>query len=344
MARIVLGMGLSHTPQLHTSPEQWNIRVEADRRNKAHQFRGKSYDWDALKAARQADNLGAEAGMEHRAERLKRAHQSLDQLAEIFRLGRPDVAVIVGNDQHELFDDSITPAFTVFWGDKIENIPRSEDQIARLPAGIHLADRGHVPPEMQIYPGSPQLGRHIIERVISEEFDVAHSRTLHKVDPGHSILSGIPHAYGFVYRQIMKDAVIPSVPIILNTFYPPNQPSVRRCFAFGQAIGRAIESWSEDCRVAVIGSGGLSHFVVDPQFDRAFLDALGRFDIDALAAPGEAMYQSGTSECKNWITAAGILATTSLKMNLLSYDPFIRSEGGTGTGAAFAYWNQLGET
>ena len=42
----------------------------------------------------------------------------------------------------------------------------------------------------------------------------------------------------------MKDKVIPNVPIILNTFYPPNQPKVRRCFAFGQSIGRAM-SWPE---------------------------------------------------------------------------------------------------
>ena len=338
MARVVLGMGLSHTPQLHTPPEQWDIRVEADRRNKAHRFRGKNYDWDGLKKARESDHLEAEASLERRVDRLDRAHRSLEKLAEIYRRARPDVAVIIGNDQHELFDETVMPAFTVFWGERIENIPRSEDQIARLPAGIHIADPGHVPPQTQVYPGLPALGRHIIESVIAEEFDVAHSRALHKVDPSHSILSGIPHAYGFVYRQIMKDDVIPNVPVILNTFYPPNQPGVRRCFAFGQAIGRAIQSWPEDRTVAIFGSGGLSHFVVDPQFDRKFLDALRDLDIDALAAPGEEMYQSGTSECKNWITAAGVLSTTALKMTLLSYDPFIRSEGGTGTGAAFAYW------
>ena len=338
MAQIILGMGVSHTPQLHTPAEQWDIRVDADRRNKAHKYRGKTYDWDGLKALRQAENLANEATLEKRQERLKRAHQSLEGLAQIFESVKPDVAVIVGNDQHELFDDSVTPAFTVFWGDKIENVPRSKDQIARLPAGIHIADHGHVPPRTEIYPGAPELGLRIIEHTIADDFDVAHSRILHKVDPEHSILSGIPHAYGFVYRQIMKDKVIPNVPIILNTFYPPNQPKVRRCFAFGQSIGRAIRSWPEDCKVAVIGSGGLSHFVVDPEFDRAFLDALGNNDLDALAKPGEALYQSGTSECKNWIVAAGILSTTSLKMKLLSYEPFIRSEVGTGTGTAFAYW------
>ena len=338
MARIVMGMGVSHTPQLHTSAEQWDIRVEADRRNKAHRYRGKTYDWDGLKILRQEEKLADEARLEQRQARLERAHRSLEELAQLFESVKPDVAVIMGNDQHELFDDSITPAFTVFWGDAIENVPRSREQVARLPAGIHVADHGHVPPQTAVYPGAPELGLHIIQRAIADDFDVAHSKFLHKVDPEHSILSGIPHAYGFVYRQIMKDKVIPSVPIILNTFYPPNQPSVRRCFAFGRSIGRAIESWPRDCKVAVIGSGGLSHFVVDPEFDRAFLGALGNGDVDALASPGEALYQSGTSECKNWITAAGALSTTALKMTLLSYDPFIRSEVGTGTGAAFAYW------
>jgi hypothetical protein len=113
---------------------------------------------------------------------------------------------------------------------------------------------------------------------------------------------------------------------------------VRRCYAFGQAIGRAIASWPQDLTVAVIGSGGLSHFVVDAEFDRRFLTALAADDVAALAEPGEAYFQSGTSECKNWITAAGALATTPLRMEVVDYQPFYRSEGGTGTGAGFAVW------
>ena len=84
MAQIILGMGVSHTPQLHTPAEQWDIRVDADRRNKAHKYRGKTYDWDGLKALRQAENLANEATLEKRQERLKRAHQSLEGLAQIF--------------------------------------------------------------------------------------------------------------------------------------------------------------------------------------------------------------------------------------------------------------------
>lgn len=338
MAKIVLGMCLSHTPQLHTPAGEWDIRVAADRANRAHRFRGASYDWDTLCALRRGECLESEIGLEQRQAKLRHCHRSIEQLADLYRRVRPDVAVIVGNDQHELFDDSVTPALTVFWGEQIPNIPRNAQQIARLPAGIHIADHGHVPAQAQVYRGLPALGAHIIEAAIRGGFDVAQSRRLHQVDPEHSILSGIPHAYGFVYRQIMKDDVIPNVPIILNTFYPPNQPTVQRCFAFGRCIGSAIASWPDDLTVAVFGSGGLSHFVVDPAFDHAFLEALAASDVEALAALGEPLYQSGTSECKNWITAAGVLSTTSLRMTLHSYEPLYRSEAGTGTGAAFASW------
>lgn len=338
MAKIVLGMCLSHTPQLHTPASAWDVRVEADRRNRAHRFRGGTYDWDALCALRREEHLEEKIGVEQREARLLRCHKWLDHLAQVYRRVRPDVAVIVGNDQHELFDESVMPAFTVYWGETIANVPRSEAQVARLPAGIHIADHGHVPPQTKVHPGLPALGGHIIDSAIREGFDVAQARTLHQVVAERSILSGIPHAYGFVYRQIMQDEVIPNVPIILNTFYPPNQPTVRRCFEFGRCIGNAIAAWPQQLTVAVFGSGGLSHFVVDPQFDHAFLQALADCDVQALAAPGEPLYQSGTSECKNWITAAGVLSTAQLRMQLHGYEPLFRSEAGTGTGAAFASW------
>src|SRR5437762_2522263 len=48
MAEIVLGIGTSHGPLLSTPPEQWDLRAKADRVNKAHYFRGKSYDYESL--------------------------------------------------------------------------------------------------------------------------------------------------------------------------------------------------------------------------------------------------------------------------------------------------------
>jgi OH-DDVA oxygenase/3-O-methylgallate 3,4-dioxygenase len=77
----------------------------------------------------------------------------------------------------------------------------------------------------------------------------------------------MPHAYGFIYKQIFRDKVVPHVPIDTNGFFPPNQPRAARCLAFGQLVGNAIRGWDADLRVCVIASGGLSHFVVDEDFD-----------------------------------------------------------------------------
>ena len=52
MADIVLGIGSSHGPLLSTPPEQWDLRAAADRANKKHAFRGKTYDFESLLRAR----------------------------------------------------------------------------------------------------------------------------------------------------------------------------------------------------------------------------------------------------------------------------------------------------
>src|SRR6266545_1407018 len=154
-----------------------------------------------------------------------------------------------------------------------------------------------------------------------------------------SNISGLPHAYGFIYRRIMQENFVPAVPLFINTFYPPNQPSVRRCFSLGKALADAIASWDADLRVAVIGSGGMSHFVVDEELDRGFLDAMQRKDADALISIPPYNFRSGTSELKNWIPVAGAMNEVGLEMSLIDYQPLYRSAAGTGSGMAFAYWS-----
>ena len=119
--------------------------------------------------------------------------------------------------------------------------------------------------------------------------------------------NGAAHAFGHIYRQVMRDKVVPNVPIIQNTFFPPNQPSARRAYAFGRIVKKAIDSWPSDKTVAVFGSGGMSHFVIDEEFDRAFVEALPKKDEDYLTSIPLADLQSGTSELKSWITLAGVL-------------------------------------
>jgi aromatic ring-opening dioxygenase catalytic subunit (LigB family) len=128
------------------------------------------------------------------------------------------------------------------------------------------------------------------------------------------------------------------VPVAVNAYFPPNQPSPARCHAVGRALRRAIESWDEDARVAVVASGGLSHFVVDEELDRGVLDALSSHDRDALAALPAWRLQSGSSEIRNWIVAAGVLE--GLDMATVDYIPLYRTVAGTGVGAAFVQWSQ----
>lgn len=337
MAEIVLGMWTTHGPTLSTTPEQWLLRLPADHARKDHPFRGKTYDFPALVELRKAENLAAQATLDERTKRSTACRAAIERMADLFEAARIDVAVIFGNDQNELFLDDIMPAFTVFEGQTIWNEPASAEQAKKMAPGIHEAEWGHNPPQRTDYPGQPDLARHIIVNAMADEFDVARSKVLPE-HPGHWN-SGIGHAFGFVYRQIMRDKVVPNVPLIANTFFPPNQPTARRCFAFGQSVGKAIRSWRSDARVAVFGSGGMSHFVIDEQFDAKIISALQSRDSEALCGIGEEWFQSGTSELKNWIAAAGALFPTDLSGEVVDYQPCYRSEAGTGTANGFVCWN-----
>ncbi len=171
---------------------------------------------------------------------------------------------------------------------------------------------------------------------MTDGFDVAQ---LTRLPTGAIGSNAVPHAYGFVYRRIMRDTVVPQVPVFINTFYPPNQPRAERCFQFGRALGRAIATWPEDIKVGVIASGGLSHFVIDEGFDQQVLSAMQKGDSAALSSFPEGMFESGTSEIKNWIAVAGTMAEAGLAMKLVDYVPCYRSEAGTGSAMGFAHWS-----
>src|SRR5436190_12071298 len=287
MAEIVLGIGTSHGPMLSTAPEKWDSRVPADLRA-THHFQGRTWTFDELVAARKAENLGAQITPDVWRTRHAACRRAIDELARVFEEAKPDVAVIVGNDQMEIFDENLVPAFSVLWGDEIVNSMYSAERMARLPPGIAESVPGHIPPGGAVYPAVPALGRHIIQCAIADGFDVASMKRLPRNET--------PHAFGFVYRQIMKDRVVPSVPVVLNTFYPPNQPTVQRCYEFGKSIVRAIRSWQDPARIALIASGGLTHFVIDESVDRVLIEAMKSRSIAGVASLGEAIFQAGTSE------------------------------------------------
>lgn len=337
MAEIVLAMATTHGPQLHTTVEQWQLRVKADRERK-HPFRGGLYSFDELVDMRRSEDLDARSSMEAQRGYHARCQAAMAKLADKWQEIGADVAVVLGNDQDEIFaTDELNPAFMIFYGDKIPNYPQSEAARASLPPGVAEAEHGHATDAYTEYPGVPELGAHIVKTMMENEIDVAAS----KVWPRNA-RNGASHAFGHIYRQVMRDKVVPNVPIYQNTFYPPNQPSAKRAYRFGKVVRQAIDTWPSDKKVAVFASGGMSHFVIDEEFDRKFVTALGNRDVDFLTSIPLEELQSGTSELKSWISLAGVLGADEAEMHEIDYVPCYRSNAGTGTANGFYWWTPKG--
>lgn len=329
MAEIVLGIGSSHGPLLSTPPEQWDLRAKADRENKSHWFRGKTYDYESLLRER-APGFAAEVGVEVRRERFHRCREALEQLGDKFDETAPEAVIILGNDQREFFDDGLTPSITVYRGKQIHNVRHLHEDTP----GLNIAEPGNAPEDGAFYPGAPELADHILQSLEDEKFDLAQSNSTPKSAPR----GGVPHAYGFLYHSILGDQPPPSVPIILNVHFPHNVPKNRRCLDLGHALARAIKSFKGYNRVALMASGGLSHFVIDEELDRTITEAMAKGDEAALEGIPENVFKVGTAETKNWYPVIAAMNAAGLKYHQVDYVPCYRSEAGTGNAMCFAWW------
>jgi 3-O-methylgallate 3,4-dioxygenase len=330
MARIVLGLGSSHTPQLSTTIDWWDDHAARDRRNPFLIGRdGEVHNYDDLVASPQwvigRERLTAEVWASLHA----RAQAAVAALSSELAAAAPDVVVVVGDDQEEMFRDDGMPTFAVYYGDSIYDMPPEEERKAAMPDSLRAALWAAHSDVVEKYLVPADLGRHVITEMLLDEFDVT---ALSRQPSGRSI----GHAFTFVRRRLMGETMIPLLPIALNAYNPPNQPSPRRCYLFGRALRRAIESYPEDLTVAIVASGGLSHFVVDEELDQRILTGLRNRDMDVLATVPRKFMRSGSSETLNWIAAGGALE--GLSMELKDYIPAYRSEAGTGVGMAFAVW------
>ena len=148
-----------------------------------------------------------------------------------------------------------------------------------------------------------------------------------------------PHAYGFIYKQVFREQPVPHVPIDINTFFPPNQPDAARCYALGRMVGKAVRKWDTDLRIAIIASGGLSHPVVDEDFDRDIIEAMVSGELKYLLSYHDGYYRAGSSEIKSWIAMNGALRGSYLKGHLIDYQALYRTPAGTGSSAAFMCWH-----
>jgi hypothetical protein len=319
MAEVTLGIGSSHSPMLSTPHEAFAGLADLDR--------ARLPDFDA-KARENAAWIGRELRAEVTRARHEATQAAIRQLSDVLADEAPDVVVVIGDDQNEWFSPDNQPALCIYWGESVENLPPPLDSVPPLRRLSYWGLYGDG--ANRAFPVDAALGRHLVEALTREfEFDVAQVR----VQPRHGPFG---HAWSFVHQRLMGGRVLPIVPVLLNTYYPPNQPTPKRCYELGRAIRQAVETWPTRKRVAVVASGGLSHFFVDEELDRHVLDLLAKKDGDALMTFPVAKLESGNSEIRNWIAAAG--AAERLSMRVVDYVPCYRSEAGSGVGMAFTVW------
>jgi hypothetical protein len=327
MAQVVIGLGTSHSPLVVTEARMWEQRAISDRSNRDLYDRdGRRCTYEDL--ARSGRRYERESALEHLTGQCRSVQAALDHLAAELAAARPDVVMIVGDDQHELFDAGNMPAVSIFYGDEATTHTFGERSIGdrefmRALAEGYAMDRHHE------FACDSVLARDLIGYLIEAGIDIGASSRVSAPDT-----HGFGHAYGFVLKRLMADVRAPILPVMLNCYYPPNQPTPARCYAIGRALRAAIESSKLDRRIAVVASGGLSHFVTNEELDARVLGALKTGRTSDLRLLPVQLLNSGSSEIRNWIAVAAMFEGT--KANWLEYVPVYRTVAGTGIGLAFA--------
>ena len=168
---------------------------------------------------------------------------------------RPDVCVVVYNDHASAFSLRLVPTFAL-----------------GVAAIFPPADEGYGPRGVPDVPGHPELAWHLTESLILDEFDITIANEM-PVDHGCTVPLSV--LYGRPGRWPCR-----VIPLCVNVIqYPP--PTGHRCWQLGRALRRAIDAYPGSERVAVLGTGGMSHQLqgeraglLNSEFDDAFMDCL----------------------------------------------------------------------
>lgn len=261
-------------------------------------------------------------------ERYSSIKGGLDRVDSAIKASAPDVMLIFGDDQHEHFTN-IVPQIAIFTGESLK---------VREFTGHSLEVR-HRDPVIEVECDSA-LARHLLKQCIDAEFDVTEVRSLPEDVLFSHALSQIVHYY---------DLGMPIIPIWINGIVPPS-PSPTRCYEFGQEIRKAIESFPEERKAFLYGSGGLSHFTggypyaamtervdygsIKEEFDLQLIDTIrqGRGH-DLAKFTSDDFLDNGEIETRQWVTIMG--ATGDVAPEIVEYGSFYRAIMGMGV----AYWD-----
>jgi 3-O-methylgallate 3,4-dioxygenase len=241
---------------------------------------------------------------------------AIGKLRETIEAMRPDVLVVVGDDQHENLVDDNMPPFTLYMGEEVEasvslrylKQPKSENRTK--------------------YRVDAKMAQALVNGLMDEGFDPSYSKQT-RYD------GGLGHAFARVLKFLVPKSDCRVIPVMVNTYYPP-APSAKRCARFGQALAQVLRQTPGDERVVVVGSGGLSHTKIDEQLDQDFIQALKQNDLKYMSAMRADVLVEGTSEIRNWIVTA---AAANRPGTLVDYYPLYRTTTGVGCAMGFAYWD-----
>jgi protocatechuate 4,5-dioxygenase beta chain len=221
----------------------------------------------------------------------KRVFSGFEKSKEWMAQAKPDVVIAIYNDHASAFSVELIPTFAL--GCAAEFPP---------------ADEGWGPRPVPVVKGHPALASHIAQSVILDEFDLT---IVNKMEVDHGLTVPLNLMFGSP-----KEWPYPVIPVAVNVVvFPP--PTGHRCFMLGRAIRKAVQSFPEDLRVVVLGTGGMSHQISGPRaglinskFDTAFLDNLTKDPGKLARMPHlEYMREAGAEgiEMVMWLVMRGAL-------------------------------------
>jgi len=205
---------------------------------------------------------------------------------------KPDVALVIGNDHMETFFLTSVPTFAILAGE------RSRAEFARKNY------------DLPIHQG---FAEDLLDKLVNAGFDMAYSQD-----------AVLGHAFAAVYEWVLEDRKIPVVPIFVNAYLPP-LPTPRRCAELGKAIAKVIADRPE--RVAIIASGGMSHFPgtwkypkPDFAFDYWAIAQMEKGNHEALVnLTSEQLDLVGNTEMLSWMILFGAMGNQPGE--LITYQP-----------------------
>jgi len=202
----------------------------------------------------------------------------------------PDLWIIFSNDHAEQFFHNAAPPFTIHVGGEATGEFAGRKFHWKIPS---------------------EIGFEIVRQLYRQNFDPAFTSTAH-----------IDYAIGIPLTHLCHTG--PVLPIFVNAYLPP-QPTMERCYGFGQAIARTVTALG--LKTVILSSGGMSHFPGTDRYsnpelawDNKVLEKLSSGNLKSLIGYDEAeLDDTGNIELRCWACAAGALGER--KPDIVSMDP-----------------------